>query len=384
MWRALIVLIGAIAWRRWRCNAAGGGWVRAFHFIDPAPAPAPAPRGLPLPPRLILHPDDVSEFTPPRGFAEAIGFRHWLTWICATNRIFLFVIPGLLVDFAPFMAAQMLINFCRHLLRHQYAPGTVLAYSSHVVQAQVVFCGRCRVASSPLWTRFRATLSAAAAHTVNAKIGASVALLAQAVLIVQADATCAVALDASIVAFAALLRCKEYTAATRRGARPWQFRWRNVAGFARDGSRVDLDSALLFRIDITVFRKCDRGKFGQTISLFFSGDPTLCPVRALVRRYVAGATPRPLDPVFTLPNGTFLVREDVASLLKRAAAASDLDARLYSTHSLRRGGAQRLRDLGFSEAFIQVYGAWRSAAVRRYANPPADECRTVASAMFSV
>ena len=355
----------------------------SFHFISAAPA-SPSSRGHPLPPALRLHPDDVSEFAPPRGFAEALGFRHWLAWLCASNRIFLFLIPGLMIDFVAFRAAQTLINFCRHLLRHHYAPGTVLAYAGHVVQAHVVYGGTCHFSASPLWSRFRATLQAASAHTVNAKIGVSVAHLAQAVTLVQDDPVGAVAMDAAIVAFAALLRCKEYTASTRRGARTWQFRWRNVAGFTREGDRVDLTSPLLFRIDITIFRKCDRGKFGQTISLFFSGEPVLCPVRALVRRYIAGAAPRPLDPVFVLPSGLFLVRADVCSLLKRAALSSELDARLYATHSLRRGGAQRLRDLGFSEAFIMVYGAWRSHAVRRYANPPVDECRSVSSAMFSV
>ena len=109
----------------------------SFHFV-PAAASAPATRGLPLPPALLLHPDDVSEFLPPRGFAEALGFRHWLAWLCASHRIFLFLVPGLMLDFPWFRAAQTLINLCRHLLRHQYAPGTVMAYAGHVLQAHVV------------------------------------------------------------------------------------------------------------------------------------------------------------------------------------------------------------------------------------------------------
>jgi hypothetical protein len=234
-----------------------------------------------------------------------------------------------------------------------------------------------------MWTRFRRSLQAAASHTVHAKVGASLSLLAQACLIARADPTCSTALDASIVAFSALLRCKEYTAATRKRARLWQFCWKHVVGYTADNVRVALSSPLLFRIDITIFRKCDSGKFGQTIPLYFSGDPFLCPVLALLRRWRAAAHPLPSTPVFVLDSGDFLLRTDVAALLKCAAADSELDARLFSTHSLRRGGAQRLRDLGFSEAFIQIYGGWRSTAVRRYASPPPTDCLTVTSAMFA-
>ena len=79
-----------------------------------------------------------------------------------------------------------------------------------------------------------------------------------------------------------------------------------------------------------------------------------------------------------------MTRADIAALLKAAAMAGGLEARFYSSHSLRRGGAQRLRDLGFSEPFIQLFGGWKSRVVRRYASPPASDCQSVAAQMFTV
>ena len=204
-----------------------------------------------------------------------------------------------------------------------------------------------------------------------------------AVAIAGEDFNLSVALDASIVAFAALLRRKEYTAETRSRARLWQLRWRHVVGYTEAGAVTSLSDPLLFRVDITVWRKGDHGKFGQVIPLFLSGDPFLCPVLALVRRYRAfERTPLPHQLVFVRQDRKFMTGQDISSLLKSAAIAGDLDARHFSTHSLRRGGAQRLRDLGFSEEFIKIYGAWRSTAVRRYAHPPPTECVRVSSALL--
>ena len=333
---------------------------------------------------LSLHPLDAPVDVPPRAPLLTLGFRHWLDWLIITQQVLLFAIPGLLFSLPVYSGTTLLINFCRWLIRDAYAPGTVLTYAGHILAAQAALIGPSLVAQSPIWSRFRASLASAASHTVNAKLGVTLAHLRLAATVAASDFDLLVALDASIVAFSALLRCKEYTADTRRRARQWQFRWRHVLGYDSAGCRVGLLHPTLARIDIHVWRKGDRGKFGHVIPLYRSGHPLLCPVAALLRRYrAAGRRPAAHAPVFTLQAGTFLTRSDVASLLKRAALAGDLDARHYSTHSLRRGGAQRLRDLGFSEPFIMIYGGWRSLAVRRYANPPPAECLTVCTSLLS-
>ena len=83
--------------------------------------------------------------------------------------------------------------------------------------------------------------------------------------------------------------------------------------------------------------------------------------------------------------------EAVNRVLKRAvAAASEIlglqrpATSLYSSHSLRRGGAQFLRDCGVSRELIKVMGCWRSDAVDAYLDTVAAMAKRRMAKVFSL
>lgn len=62
----------------------------------------------------------------------------------------------------------------------------------------------------------------------------------------------------------------------------------------------------------------------------------------------------------------------------------DVEASSFSSHSLRRGGAQFLRDRGVPRDVIKVLGRWKSDAVDAYFKTLADgRVRGVAARLFS-
>ena len=155
--------------------------------------------------------------------------------------------------------------------------------------------------------------------------------------------------------------------------------------FDAHDSRVSPDDphVSISRASVLVYRKGDRGKFGQTITFYRSGDDMLCPVQALLRAYRTAPHRAPSAPLFQHFDGRYVIPADVADILRRAAAALGLDASKFASHSLRKGGAQALRDAGFCESFIQEYGAWLSTANHRYHSMDPRTCVPVAAAMFS-
>ena len=55
----------------------------------------------------------------------------------------------------------------------------------------------------------------------------------------------------------------------------------------------------------------------------------------------------------------------------------------YSSHSMRRGGAQYLRDQGVSREMIKIMGRWRSDAVDAYLDSMERKAMTAVSALFA-
>jgi hypothetical protein len=112
-------------------------------------------------------------------------------------------------------------------------------------------------------------------------------------------------------------------------------------------------------------------QFGQkvhTIPFASSAEFQLCPAMALMAHF--GASPlSPSRPVF---NYLFAGREHLVTQqcfvvrLKSVLSEIGLNAKVYSAHSLRRGGASYAFQIGVSPLQIKLRGDWASDAFERY------------------
>ena len=90
----------------------------------------------------------------------------------------------------------------------------------------------------------------------------------------------------------------------------------------------------------------------------------ICPVHAL-RMYIQkrGSAPGPL---FITSSNKPISRKDITDILHNALALKGYNPKLYTTHSLRIGGATHAAKLGLSPLLIQRLGRWNSSAYLRY------------------
>lgn len=104
----------------------------------------------------------------------------------------------------------------------------------------------------------------------------------------------------------------------------------------------------------------------------------VCPVKALssyleLRRQKFGADSfKQDDPLFVNGEGQALTRPMYLNMLRNILTALGLDAEQvsrFTTHSLRRGGAQSLADAGAAVDDIKFQGRWKSGAYTAYLRP---------------
>jgi hypothetical protein len=122
--------------------------------------------------------------------------------------------------------------------------------------------------------------------------------------------------------------------------------------------------------------KTDQRSAGAVRSLTKSGHGILCPVRGALWALSASSEERGSFPLALLTlctsrlgtwgSGKGVRFSDIASIIKRAAADIGLDGDLFSTHSLRAGGATYLANQGVDILTIKFLGRWKSNAVERY------------------
>jgi hypothetical protein len=193
--------------------------------------------------------------------------------------------------------------------------------------------------------------------------------------------------DLALIAFYYLLRVGEYTIKGHRNntKQTVQFRLMDVTffktdinGTLRQLSRRAPDSEILQATSATL--KLDNQKNGWKgvcVHQEVNGDPILCPVRALGRRFTTirrhSPDPMTLLSAFFVENTRFDVTDnDMRKSLKYAAerldypAAKGIPLARIDTHSLRSGGANALSLAGFSDRQIQKMGRWRSATFKEY------------------
>lgn len=95
----------------------------------------------------------------------------------------------------------------------------------------------------------------------------------------------------------------------------------------------------------------------------------ICAVTCLIDLYLVilnqtGKAPDPNAPVFLLENGSPLTREIINTELISNADAFGLPRHLFTSHSLRRGGAAAHLAAGGSASDVQFAGRWKSADFR--------------------
>ena len=193
--------------------------------------------------------------------------------------------------------------------------------------------------------------------------------------------------DWALIAFYFLLRIGEYTIkrTKNQSKQTVQFRMKDVVFFKKDKSgnlRQLPPSATeedIMNADGATLRLTNQknGHKNACIHQQHNGHSTLCPVRALGRRYCHIRT-------HTSDNNTFLsaffdkngTRNDITDncirqQLKIAGIALNYTERgipidRIDTHSLRAGGANALHLAGYNDTQIQKMGRWRGETFKEY------------------
>jgi len=170
---------------------------------------------------------------------------------------------------------------------------------------------------------------------------------------------------ALLLAMTMLMRVGEYT--TPRGEGKFNAAlhatWRRI-GINADGTE------LLFNIPGSKTDTHNVGSLRQCGAL--PEAPQYCAVR-LFQQYRRRVRARRLacgvdDPLLVLDNGTPLRSSHVCAAVRRAVAkgAPELDVSLFSSHSLRSGGATALAHAGYSDRDIMLLGRWKSTSFLAY------------------
>ena len=170
-------------------------------------------------------------------------------------------------------------------------------------------------------------------------------------------------------AFFFLLRASEYLVQANR---TWSTR-RVLKGCEVEG-RVDNQTCRIQNAQEVVIylsgSKTDQYNQGTIRNHYRSGDPYLCPVRALgemERHYperFRGAEAE--EPLFRFEDGTPITRDDIHEMVQLAAVADGQQGARFGSHSLRIGGATALYQGTRDLEQVKRFGRWTSDAFHGY------------------
>jgi hypothetical protein len=194
--------------------------------------------------------------------------------------------------------------------------------------------------------------------------------------------------DLGLIAFYYLLRVGEYTCKLTRNEtkQTVQFKFEDITFFKRT-TAGDLRCLPRNAPDILIATadgatlKLDNQKNGWKGACIFqeaNGDPYMCPVRAVGRRYLHirhhSNEPKEVISAYweTGKDVRSVTAEHISKAIKLAAsmlhypANKGIPIQRINTHSLRSGGANVLALSGYSDTEIQKMGRWRSATFKEY------------------
>ena len=215
-------------------------------------------------------------------------------------------------------------------------------------------------------------------------------LLAKQGLMPNADERTKAVGDWALVAFYYLLRVGEYTVKRTRNneKQTKQYKLEDVSFFiktkrgrVRRLPRTATDAEILSATGATLkLDNMKNGWKGVCVHHEANGDPYLCPVKALARRFVhvrrlVAGTAAWDTYLSTYSEGGLrqdLSDKDMRGALKWAAGElryheeKGIPVDRIDTHSLRMGGANALALAGYSDTQIQKMGRWRGATFKEY------------------
>ena len=76
-----------------------------------------------------------------------------------------------------------------------------------------------------------------------------------------------------------------------------------------------------------------------------------------------GAQPGPL---FVFSDGSYLQRQQFASMITSTLLRAGINDKQYNTHSFRIGAATTAKEAGISDVHIKILGHWKSSAYLLY------------------
>ena len=110
-------------------------------------------------------------------------------------------------------------------------------------------------------------------------------------------------------------------------------------------------------------------------------DKSICPIKALLP-YLAIRGARE-GPLYILAEGTYLTRQQFASLLSTMLQSAGIDHKNYSTHSFRIGAATSAKEAGISDVHVKMLGRWKSNAYQLYVHTPKESLENLSRQMVS-
>ena len=185
-----------------------------------------------------------------------------------------------------------------------------------------------------------------------------------------------------VVAYFFLLRVGEYTASRNhtRTKRTIPLRKCDIV-LLRNGTPLDKEAPLHVLLTATGVTIClanqKNGHKNQTLYHDASGRGPMCPVRAMafLLHQLRGMAPNTPLGTCTHRGRAYRVKSSEVLAMVRLAATEDnlpaagYDLRRIGTHSLRAGGAVRLKMDGRDDTIIQKLGRWSSGTYKIYIQP---------------
>ena len=187
-----------------------------------------------------------------------------------------------------------------------------------------------------------------------------------------------------VLAYFFLLRVGEYTPAENKKRKKRTIPLRKCdLRLLRSGIPIDPEADLetLLQADgVTICLENQKnGKKNQTLFHDASDDPLMCPVKAAAHLlYLLRGLPTS-SPIGTVNDGSTSPRDrirasEIRGMIRLGAVEDRLDAAGYDlrrigSHSLRSGGAVRLKLAGADDSLIQSLGRWSGDTFKRYIQP---------------
>ncbi len=180
-----------------------------------------------------------------------------------------------------------------------------------------------------------------------------------------------------------LLRTSEITLTTKNNKLPFILTRNQV--FVRDRHGRATRSFKKAR-SIGIFlsgAKNDPDSIGSMRVLEKSGDPIICPVKAVLElKRVTKQIPQG-EPLCMFSKHEGITRREVDRVIKKTVACKGGRPSNYSTHSLRSGGATTMYKAGVEPMTIQQLGRWKSDTYKLYTRLSSEQLGKVTRAMLA-